>query len=97
MNRIYRMKSFGEDVAFELGQLVHEEHTVMGEGDLAGGWVDVAAEEAGVGGLLRTRQWHRGTTTTNIYYKFADLIRIGYSDSTAQVRYTNDSAFRENP
>ena len=39
-----------EDVALEFGQFVHEQHAVMGEGDFAGGGIDVAAEEPGVGG-----------------------------------------------
>ena len=39
-----------QHAAFELGQLVEEQHAMVGEGDFAGGGIDIAAEQAGIGG-----------------------------------------------
>src|SRR5207249_1023354 len=39
-------------------------------------------------GLLQTRTWARGVTTTNSYNDFADLAALTYSDSTPTVLFT---------
>ena len=38
-----------DDVGFEFGQLIEEEHAVVGQGDFAGARVGTAADEAGIG------------------------------------------------
>ena len=40
-------------------------------------------------GLLKTRKWARGVTTTNLYNDLGELTAIDYSDGTPSVAYTN--------
>ncbi len=42
-------------------------------------------------GLLSTRQWSRGVTTTYLYNEYGDLTAVNYSDGTTPVVYVNEA------